>query len=340
MVGIIGYGSYIPINRIKSNEIAKVWGEDPKRIEEGLGIIEKSVAAYDEDSVTMAIESGKNALSNKLSKEKIGALFFGSESRPYAVKSAGSIVAEALDLTPNLTVIDTEFACRAGTAGMVAVYGMVKGGIIESGVSIGSDTAQGRPSDALEYSAGSGAGFFIIGKENLIAQIIDFYSVTTDTTDFWRREGIKFPSHGGRFTGEPAYFKHISMAMDGILNKTGYQIKDFNHVILHQPNSKFPLTIAKRYGISQEQLKHGLLVPYIGNTYSAATMIGLANVLDNSKKDDLILLVSFGSGAGSDAFVIKVIDPRPSKIPTLKYIQRKKYIQYVDYLKMRRLIVK
>ncbi|MEM0356383.1 MAG: hydroxymethylglutaryl-CoA synthase [Candidatus Anstonellales archaeon] len=341
MIGIIGYGSYIPKYRIRAETIAKIWGEDPERIEQGLGIIEKSVPDYDEDTVTMAIQAAQNAKSNALEWSNIGAVFVGSESHPYVVKSSAAIVAEALGITPNLVAADMEFACRAGTAGMVAIYGMVKGDLISAGISIGSDTAQGRPADALEYSAGAGAAAFVIGKgRRVIAEILATYSVTTDTTDFWRREGIKYPSHGGRFTGEPAYFKHIQMAIDGILNNTGYKISNFQHVVLHQPNAKFPKAIAKKYGITEDQLKYGLLVPYIGNTYSAATMIGLANVLDNANKGDLILHVSFGSGAGSDAFIYEVKNPNPPMFKTSYYIDRKEYIDYAMYLKKKRMIIK
>ncbi len=340
-VGIVGYGAYIPKYRITSETIAKVWGEDPVRISEGLGIKEKAVGDYDEDSVTIAIEAGKNAFSiSSVAPQEVGAVFFGSESHPYAVKSSASIVAEALGITPELVAADMEFACRAGTAGMVAVYGMVKGGTIEAGVAIGSDTAQGRPADALEYSAASGGGFYIIGKRDPIAVIKDTYSVTTDTPDFWRREGTHYPSHGGRFTGEPAYFKHVLMAAKGILEKTGYSIKDFDHVVLHQPNAKFPKAAAKRLGITPEQLQYGLLVPYIGNTYSGATLVGLANVLDHAKEGDLILQVSFGSGAGSDAFIYEVKNPRKPEKTVEWYLNRKEYIDYATYLKKRRKIIK
>ncbi|HML05931.1 MAG TPA: hydroxymethylglutaryl-CoA synthase, partial [Methanobacterium sp.] len=45
MAGIVGYGVYIPSYRIKVEEIAKVWGDDPNAISRGLVVQEKSVPA-------------------------------------------------------------------------------------------------------------------------------------------------------------------------------------------------------------------------------------------------------------------------------------------------------
>lgn len=126
-----------------------------------------------------------------------------------------------------MTAADLEFACKAGTAGIQLCMGLVKSGIIKYGVAIGADTAQGAPGDALEYTAAAGGAAYIIGNDGCLANIIDTYSYTTDTPDFYRREGSPYPKHGGRFTGEPAYFKHIISAAKGIMEKQGQ-----NHLIM------------------------------------------------------------------------------------------------------------
>jgi hydroxymethylglutaryl-CoA synthase len=342
MVGIVGYGAYIPTYRIKTAEIAAVWGEDPNRIENGLGIKEKAVGGVDEDAATIAVEAGRNALARAgIAPNKLGALYVGSESHPYAVKPTATIVAEALGATPNLTAADLEFACKAGTAGVQMCMGMVASKMIDYGMSIGSDTAQGRPGDALEYSAGSGGAAMIVGPDKESVATIDAtFSFTTDTPDFWRRQGADYPSHGGRFTGAPAYFKHVTSATKGLLEKTGYKLDEFNYVVFHQPNAKFPLEVAKKLGIPADKLKAGLLTPVVGNSYSGASMVGLSAVLDEAKPGNRILVTSFGSGAGSDSFALTVTDnitAKRGKAPTTKsYIDNKKYINYSTYIKFRK----
>jgi hydroxymethylglutaryl-CoA synthase len=175
-------------------------------------------------------------------------------------------------------------------------------------LAIGSDTSQGAPGNALEYSASAGGVAFLIGHRNVIAEIELTLSYTTDTPDFWRREGMKYPSHGERFTGKPAYFKHIQNSAINVMERMDTKPSDYDFAVFHQPNGKFPITIAKKLGFTMDQIKDGLLTPLIGNTYSGSMMIGLANILDKAKPGDSVLAISYGSGAGSDGFHITVTD--------------------------------
>ncbi|MGZ7070337.1 MAG: hydroxymethylglutaryl-CoA synthase, partial [Methanobacterium sp.] len=340
MAGIVGYGVYIPSYRIKVEEIAKVWGDDPKAISKGLVVQEKSVPAPDEDTATISVEATRHAIKRSMiDPQKIGAVYVGSESHPYAVKPTATIVAEAIGAAPHMTAADLEFACKAGTAGMQICMGLVDSGIIDYGLAVGADTAQGAPGDALEYTASAGGAAYIIGNENTIADIEGTYSFTTDTPDFYRREGKPYPRHGGRFTGEPAYFKHVLAAAKGMFEKMETDASDYDHVVFHQPNGKFYLKAAKLLGFSKEQSKTGLLTPIIGNTYSGATPLGLAAILDIAQPEDRILAVSYGSGAGSDAFSITVkdkIEERRENAPTVtEMVSKKNYVNYAIYAKFK-----
>ncbi|HIH70668.1 MAG TPA: hydroxymethylglutaryl-CoA synthase, partial [Methanothermobacter thermautotrophicus] len=207
------------------------------------------------------------------------------------------------------------------------------------GLAVGADTAQGAPGDALEYTASAGGAAYVIGGKNCLADIKETYSFTTDTPDFYRREGMPYPRHGGRFTGEPAYFKHVLGAARGMMEKTGLSADDFDYAVFHQPNGKFYLKAARKLGFESEQVKPGLLTPVIGNTYSGATPVGLAATLDVAEPGARILAVSYGSGAGSDAFIIEVndlIEERRDLAPSVaEIIKNKRYVDYALYAKFK-----
>ena len=339
MVGIVSYGGYVPRYRIEAKEIAKVWGKD-ESISKGLGISSKSVPGPDEDVATISVEAARNAMKKcSVNPGEIGAVYVGSESHPYAVKPTSTVVAEAIGAGPNLTAADYEFACKAGTAAIQTCMGLVSSGMIKYGLAIGSDTSQAAPGDALEYSASAGGAAFLIGKENVIAEINKTYSFTTDTPDFWRREGEKYPSHGGRFTGEPAYFRHVMNCAKGLLERTGTKPSDYRYAVFHQPNGKFPVNVGKMLGFTNEQIKTGLLTPRIGNTYSGSTPLGLAAILDVAKPGDRIFAVSYGSGAGSDGFDITVTEKIMGidRSPTVEsFIADSKIIDYATYVRYRK----
>jgi len=342
MVGIVGYGAYIPRNRIKVEEIAKVWGADAQRYKRGLMLQEKSVPSPDQDTITMAVEATKNALKRAgIDPGEIGAVYVGSESHPYAVKPSGTTLAEAIGATPDCHCADFEFACKAGSEGMFVAMGLVKAGEIKYGLGVGADTSQGAPGDALEYSASAGAAAFIFGKDKVIAETLFTHSWMTDTPDFWRREHQFYPSHGGRFTGEPAYFRTITSCAAALLKKSGMKPKDFAYAVFHQPNGKFPMTVGKMIGFTEEQMKQGWLCPTLGNTYSGASPIGLTAILDVAKPGDLIFMVSYGSGAGSDGFIFKATDRikevQNKAVQTRAMLdsQKRKYLDYGTYTKFR-----
>lgn len=336
-VGIVGYGAYVPRYRLPASEVSRIWTGGAG----GVPITEKSVPGLDEDTVTMSIEAARNALERAMiDPAEIRAVWVGSESHPYAVKPTSTIVAETLGIAPSTQAADWEFACKAGSEAMVAAFGLVGSEMAEYALAIGMDTAQGKPGDALEYTAAAGGAAYIIGPaKKALAVMEGAYSYVTDTPDFWRRAEQKYPEHGHRFTGEPAYFTHIIGAASVLLDETGTTPEDYDYAIFHQPNTKFPQRVAKQLGFSAEQIAPGLLSPLIGNTYAGAALIGLSATLDAAQPGDRILMASFGSGAGSDAIAFRVTDeivPRRERATlTRDYISRRTEIDYAQYVRMR-----
>ncbi|NLT73470.1 MAG: hydroxymethylglutaryl-CoA synthase [Chloroflexi bacterium] len=336
-VGIIGYGAYVPRYRLPASEVNRIWhdGEDAEPI------TEKAVPGPDEDTVTMSIEAARNALARAaVDPADLGAVWVGSESHPYAVKPTSAIVAEAIGAVPLALGADWQFACKAGTEALQAAVALVGSGMGRYALAIGMDTAQGRPGDALEYTAAAGGAGYIVGAgDESVALLEGSSSRISDMPDFWRRPGAPYPEHAGRFTGDPAYFEHVEAASWGLMQALGYGASDLDYAVFHQPNRRFPQRAALDLGFTREQIAPGMLVDRIGNAYAGSSLLGLSAVLDVARPGQRILHVSFGSGAGSDAFVWHVterITARRDAAPrTEDYVRRRKEIDYATYARYR-----
>lgn len=345
-VSVYGWGVYLPRLRVRAEEIARVWrGSFVANPNCALPIREKAVVNVDEDTITMAIEAARRALRRAMvSPRKLGAVLVGTESNPYAVKSAGAIVARALGASNFILAATYEFACKAATEALQTCIGLIESGRIEYGLVVGADTAQGAPADELEFTAACGATAFVLGRRSpdAAATIEASLSYVRETPDFWRRSGSAYPRHAQRFTGEPAYFHCIVSAARAIMDELGLKPSDFTYAVFHQPNLKFPLKVAKVLGFSVEQVKPGIAVDKVGNTYAGSALLGLAKVLDIAEPGDRILVVSYGSGAGSDAFVLTVeegIEQRRRRAPLVEQlISNGLAVDYALYARMRRKI--
>jgi hydroxymethylglutaryl-CoA synthase len=210
---------------------------------------------------------------------------------------------------------------------------------------IGTDNSQSAPRDCpggeLDYFVGFGSAAFLFGKKDVIAELEGWYSCTSDTPDFWRRDGEPHPMHGGRFTGDPAYFKHVRKSSQKLMEQLNLKPEDIRYFVAHQPNVQFPVRVAKELGFKEEQFNDGLQVASFGNTYSGASPIGLAAVLDIAKPNERILVASYGSGAGSDAYSLittnQIEDKRNRQTFTVKQQAESPFKILVDYSDYRRL---
>jgi hydroxymethylglutaryl-CoA synthase len=337
--GIVGWGAYTSKFRIRE------------------GRMERSVPFLDEDATTAAVESVKLALvQSGVDGSSMQKIYAGSESNPYAVKPLASKVAQVLELgrkepggLQGIDAIDTQFACKPATsmfkdATSLVHYLSPRSETPQYAVVVGTDNSQAAPRGTLggelDFFVGYGGVSFIFGTHDVAAEIEDWYSCTSDTPDFWRRDTQRFPRHGGRFTGEPAYFKHIEKAARGLMEKMHMTAADYAYFVPHQPNVGFPVRVAKKLGFKEEQVLPGLAVAKFGNLYSGSSPIGLAAVLDKAKPDERIMLVGYGSGAGSDAYSFMTTQDILTKRGRQKFTVEKQMnserLEYVDYHTYRR----
>ena len=366
-VGIIGYGVYVPIHRIRSEQIVRAREGKRKdlpqfldKVRNGLLLRDKAVAWLNEDSITIATEAARNAVDMAgIDPAKIETVAVGSESKPYAVGTIARHVASFLGLGNRVYIADLEGACNAGMQSTAFVESQISSGRIAYGLAIGTDVAQAPIGDPLEYACGAGAGAFVLGRENPLATIVDTSAYSTLTLDFWRRDGATVPSHFGRTTVE-AYIKHVIGAIEGLLLKhPEVSLKDFDYVTFHQPSGYMPMKTCKtltrdsidildnpeledRIRITpefiDERVRPWLRVLDTGNTYAAATLVATSDILDHAKPGEDVLAVSYGSGAYTIATWLHVEDAilkQRGRVPTVQdYLNRRHDLRIEAYSKL------
>ena len=330
-VGIVAYGTSLPHLAIAATEIEQAQNRVGDGVPQSLGVKQKTVPEIDEDTMTLSTAAAAQALSRwPGDRQQIQALFIGSESHPYAVKPTGTMVKAALGLSETMALADLQFACKAGTQSLQIGASYVVSGMASAALAIGADTAQSRPGDVLEFTAGAGAAAYVLGSAQLLAKLLATTSVATDTPDFWRRPGQNYPEHAGRFSGEPGYFYHVKAATQQLLAETGLSPAQIDWCVFHTPNAKFPQTVAKQLGFQPEQLAPSLVVKQIGNTYAAASLLALAAVLDQASAGQKILVTSYGSGAGADSFLFETT----SELVTQRATWTQSLVEQIEHLQL------
>ncbi|NVM29453.1 MAG: hydroxymethylglutaryl-CoA synthase [Candidatus Helarchaeota archaeon] len=338
MVGIVGYGIYIPYYRLKISDIAQAWLQ-PRKIPG-----EKAIPAIDEDIFPLGLNAARNAMTHAgIDPGLVGLVYFCTFSSPLIEGAISNQLAYALGCKENITPADFGASPRASTLALQSCVDALNAGRSKAGVIVAADCLSAHPGSELDYTASSGAGSLILGNNGVIAEILDIESYSTTFREKWRHEGADPTMGDGRFVRGNA-IKIMSTTVQNSLKKTGFSVGDFNHVIFQQSGpapQRWISDMAKRLKISKEQLAKGLIFSNFGDTGSASVLIGLASVLDNAKAGEKILCVSFGSG-GSDAITLEVkdaIEEKKGKITSVKhFIEDKEYIDYFTSLRYNKLI--
>ncbi|MDD5338880.1 MAG: hydroxymethylglutaryl-CoA synthase [Dehalococcoidales bacterium] len=297
MAGITSIGVYIPIYRLNREEIGKVWGGRG-----GGGA--KAVAGYDEDTVTMAVAAAIDCL-NRGGNEADG-LFLATTSAPYREKMSAGIVASAADFKDECQAADFTDSLRAGAAALKAACDAVKAGSAKNVMVVAADTRLGAAKGTFEQTLGDGAVAITVGKNSVIAEIENSYSLFSEFTDVWRTSEDKFPkSAEGRFVDDVGYLPIMQAVIEGLLKKAKLEIKDFSKIVYYANDVRQHAGLTRRLKLDKEKVQDPLFSD-IGNTGAAAGLLMLAAALEKAKPNDRILYVGYGDGA--DAFALKVTD--------------------------------
>jgi len=333
VLGISGYGVAVPRLRIKREDYAKAWGSFS-----AAGVNEKAVAGFDEDMLTLATKVGQRALDSvPLKPDKITRFAFASTTPPYTEKLLSGTILAGLGAPGETYTTDHTSSTRAGTEALLAGFEHLTGNPGGNALVAAADAPQASMWDAIEHGMGAGAAGFVLSGFALLAEFEGSSSVVSE--HFGERfrprdEQVTRDLNVKKFS-EGSFVSNTTKAASALLKKLGRKPEDYAHVVIQQPDARAPASAAGKLGFQDPQLAAGMVSANLGDLGAASTPVGLAAALEASQVGDRILVVSYGSGAGSDALSFKVISDRKPAFTVSKETARKEYIDYVQYLKLK-----
>ena len=326
MSGITAYGAYVPFNRLQRATVGQA-------LETRAGKGERSVASYDEDTVTLAVEAARACMNG--SKSDIGTLYFATTNPPYQEKLNAATIHAALNLDPATRALDLGGSVRSGLSSLLTAADASAAG--RNGLVTMSDIRLGAPEGAVEQSGGDAAAAFIVGSENVIAEIAHTYSETLEHEMVWRLPGEKFPKMWeDRFGLTQIYVPLLVRAATALLESSGLKVSDLSTVILGVPNPRAVPTVAKALKLAPEQIADAFLES-IGHSGAAHTGLMLAAALDVASPGDKIMVLSVSDGVdGAILEVTATIESGRAANPVRAQVDSKRNdLSYTRYLKWR-----
>lgn len=300
MAGIISYGAYIPRFRLGKETVG--WGMP----------MEKAVANYDEDSITMAVAAGMDCVTG-FDRDAIDGLFFATTTSPYIEKQGAATVAAAVDLGKNIITNDSTNSLRAGTLAMMSALDAVKAGSAKQVMVTAADCRTAAPGSDTAQATGDGAAAILFGDKGVIANVLGNYTLSEEMIDLWRAEGDNnVRSWEDRFVYETGYLKVMPEAVAGLMKKLNITPKDITKAAFYGPTARRHTEMIKKLGLDPQTQVVNPLFDQVGNTGAAYPLMLLVAALEGAKAGDKILVASYGDGA--DAILLEVTD-EISKLP-------------------------
>ncbi|GAA5129666.1 OB-fold domain-containing protein [Haloechinothrix salitolerans] len=314
---LIGYAAYLPRHRLRRDEVGAAL-----RTSAGRG--ERVVAAFDEDSTTMAVEAAGAVLAAHPERTATaGAIYFATTSPAYFDKTNAAAVHAALGLPAATFAADLAGSARSGIAAWRAAAA-------SGGFAVAADVRTGRPGSGDETGGGDGAAAFLFGDPDLaIADVLAEASETVEVLDRWRAPGA---SAGGQWEerfGQHAYLPVLTRTAASVLREAGVGRAD--HVVVVSPNA----------GVIKQAMKaivgrRTTTGPPIGHAGAADAGLGLADALDRASAGETILVLSVADGC--DAVLLRATDRLPrmrQSHPVAEQLATGVAVSYPTYLSWR-----
>lgn len=293
MAGISSFGAYVPWWRLGPG--TREWGSKAER----------SVASYDEDSLTMAVAAAVNCLAGS-DRKTVDALYFASTTSPYVEKQAAATVAAAADLQPSALTADFTNTTRAATIALRAALDAVKSGSLKRVLVVAADTRPAQARSDFESAFGDGAAAVLISADGPV-EVEDFLTINDEVLDVWRADSETYMrGWEDRFVADQGYTRVLTGAVAAFAKKKAMAPKDISRAVLYAPDARRHAEMVRRLGLDPATQVPDPLLATMGNSGAAYALTVLVAALEEARAGERILLANYGNGA--DVLLLKVGD--------------------------------
>lgn len=300
-IGITSLGGYIPRLRLQRKAIAKAhqWLA-PGLAGKARG--ERSMANWDEDAITMAVEAARDCLGPDDDRSHIDAIYFASTTMPFADRLNAGIVAAALTLEQGIASADIASTQRAGTTALLQALNAVKAGASRHALVAAGEHRKTRAASPQEMDFGDAGAALGVGSEKVVARFLGAHTETVDFVDHFRGDSQEFDYNWEeRWIRDEGFSKIVPAAIRRALEKTGLAPGEIDHMILPCLFPRLPQTLAKQSGIDPDKVRDTLAMN-CGEAGAAHGLVMFVHALQEAKPGEKILLLQFGQGCDAIVF--------------------------------------
>jgi 3-oxoacyl-[acyl-carrier-protein] synthase-3 len=313
-IGILGTGVYVPKAVLTNADLEKMVETTSQWIVERSGIQERRIASPEEDTVTMAVAAGRQALQAAgIEPEQLSYIILGTNTPPQIFPAGAIRVQEELGIGGKAAAFDLQAGCCGFNYALYVGERLVlpegKYALI-----IGSDACS-RFTDWTDRATcllfGDGAGAVVIGPsargriiKSFIASKLNENLSCETTFDKDVSPFLPPQTHASRSflkMDGPEIFKFavnaVKVSIPRILEMADMTREEIDYLIIHQGNYRILEAGAKFARVPMDKVF--VNIHRYGNTSAASVPIALHEALleGKIKAGDKVLLVSFGAGA-------------------------------------------
>jgi 3-oxoacyl-[acyl-carrier-protein] synthase-3 len=311
---ITGTGSYSPERQITNTDLEKTLDTDDAWIVSRTGIKSRSVAQPHETTSFMASKAAENALaSSGLNAEEIDLILVATCTPDHFFPSVACHVQHALKIKRNIPAFDISAACSGFVYAMDIARQYISSGVAKNIMVLGSESMS-RAVDWTDRSTcilfGDGAGAVVLSaseRQGIMGSVLHS-AYDADKLLILRNGTFDEERATIGMRGNEVFKIAVNIMgeiVDEVLEISKLNISDINWLIPHQANIRIIQAIAKKLMLPMSQVI--VTIGKQGNTSAASIPLALDFSIKNNqiKKDELLLIESFGGGMTWGAMVIR-----------------------------------